>query len=260
MWYIVKFLILINFIIISNVSIAQDTLDIDKQFSDYLEKKFALQTLQIYQFMDRFNYDEKIKIDKLRSSKKTNIYILLNQNDSTLLNSEVTHNFINLLGSDSIKFKLSYNYKDWNANVKTIFNYKKKEILINIVMKFIKDKFGYKWTIDTVKSDFFAQPKINYSVYINPLNNEVNFSELSSILENNKSIWSYTENKQYNSLSSFQDYIKNGDLVFDRIENIQYQFNNVLGYNFTVDYYMRTDMNAGWLISSLSKTIQNENK
>lgn len=248
---IVVLILLISFGIF--YSYAQELKDPDKQFSDFIDKKFKLQTFQIYQFMDRFNFDEKIFLDNVEASRNTNLYFLLNHKDSSLINSAITKDFITKILSDTTRFKLSYRYNDWFAKVKCQFLYKSKNIQVNIIMKFVSNNYGFYWVIDSVESDFFKNPQKDYSVYINPLNNEINFSELSNVLENENSIWSYTENKQYSALSSFQDYIKNGELKFSSIESIQYYFNNVLGYDFTVDYFMRKDMNAGWLISSIKK-------
>lgn len=247
---LIAFLFIINY---CNFLQAQDLIDVEKQFSGFLDKKFKLQTFQIYQFMDRFNFDEKIQIDNTPPSRKSNLLLVLNHKDTTLINSPVTKEFINTLTSDSDILKLKYADKNWYALVKSSYYYKNKKVIVQLKMLFNKDAYGYRWVIDSVGGSFFKQPDSDYSLYLNPLNNEVNFSELSTVLEGNNSIWSYTENKQYNALSSFYDYIKNKDLVFVDIESIQYHFNNYMGYNFTVDYFMRNDMNAGWLISSINK-------
>lgn len=229
---------------------------IDSDFSNFLDNKFKQQTFYINQFIDRFNFAEAIVVNKKPMlNRKNNLILLINRNDTSLTQNPLLIEFINDISTDSSKNFLNKLDNNWFAVATGNFVYKNKPLKVDMKLILVgNSKEGYKWLIDSVQSILFKEPIKDYSLYINPLNNEINFSDLSNGLENAKDVWSYTYNIKYNPLISFYDYVRNGDLTFKHISKLRYYFFNIAGYNFTVDYFMRTDMNAGWLISSISKT------
>lgn len=252
-----KLLCVISFLAISVNLHAQTNDLVIQDINTFYAKKFRIQTFQIKQFIDRFNFDEKIEFGNgIDISRKFNLLLLTNQRDSSLLKNQTTIDFINKVSSDSVSNRLSFLNGNWYATVNCSFIYKSKPVKILLKLKLTGDRqYGYSWTILEVESNkVFTSGKKNYKNFINPLNNEIGFTELSTALENRTDLRSYFDkNVTYNTLSAFNDYIRNGDLIFKQIDNIQYHFNNIAGYNFTVDYFMRMDMNAGWLISSITK-------
>ena len=223
----------------------------------FYANKFRIQTFQIKQFIDRFNFDEPIYVGNgIDINRKTNLICLVNQKDTALIKNIALTEFINSIATDSINNKLNFLKGNWYATANCSFMYKSKPIKIKLKLKLNgDDKYGYSWTIlEAINSKIFTTTRKDYRNFINPLNNEISFTELSTALENKTDLQSYFDNNtKYNSLSTLNDYIKNGDLTFKQIDAIQYSFINIAGYNFTVDYYMRMDMNAGWLISSITK-------
>lgn len=228
----------------------------DADFSAFLNKKFKIQTFYINQFMDRFNFLEPMFLGNTPvNSRRDNIMLLLNRHDTSFMKSPLLKEFVDKVSSDSAKILLNRFDENWFAVATGNFMYKSKPVHVDMKLVLLgNNKTGYSWLIDSVSSKLFQHPQKNYTLYINPLNNEINFSDLSNGLENAKDVWSYANTQNYNPLISFHDYVRNGDLVFTYISKVRYYFLSVAGYDFTVDYYMRTDMNAGWLISSISKS------
>jgi hypothetical protein len=227
----------------------------------FFKKQIKLQTFLINQFIDRFNFDEIINPDKtIEKKRSTNIIFLLNRTDTALLKNKEVLNFIKIIDNAPQENKLSYLHSNYFTIINCKFLYKRQPIIIKLKLILTGDeKKGYDWKIEDVESALFHKPKVNFSKYINPLDNEVNFLELQSELENKQEIYSYYTNakeKEYNAVSSFNDYLQNGDIIFQSIEKIQYKFNNVAGYDIYADYFMRNTMNAGWLISSIQKNIK----
>lgn len=228
---------------------------INDDFSTFLDNKFKQQSFYINQFIDRFNFKEPIIVyKKPMESRKSNLLLLINRKDTTLIKNPLLFDFIEKVSCDSMKNLLNRFDRNWFALATGSFIYKNKPIKIDIKLILVGNiNEGYTWLIDSVYSTLFSEPEKKYSLYINPLNNEINFSDLSNGLLNAKDVWSYTNNIKYNPIISFNDYVKNGDLTFKYISKLRYYFCNVAGYNFTVDYFLRTDKNAGWLISSITK-------
>lgn len=223
------------------------------ELNDFLMKKFSVQTFQLGQFVERFNFEKVIDVGN-KSNRRQNISLLLNHQDTLLVAKAHKIGFLDSF-SNSRNY-LSTEKSIWFAQVSTVFNYKSKPTEIVLHLKLEGDsKSGYSWVIFNVNSTLFSKPKFDKpSEYINPLNNEITFSELSKSFINNVDVANfYSSNTTYSPLSSFRDYVKNKDITFSHIQKIQYVFMDISGFDFTVDNYLRIDMNSGWLISSINK-------
>ena len=64
----------------------------------FFKKQIKLQTFLINQFIDRFNFDEIIEIDKsVEINRSSNILFLLNRTDSNLLKNKDVLDFIKII-------------------------------------------------------------------------------------------------------------------------------------------------------------------
>lgn len=233
-------------------NIVQNNLDMNAA----LAKKFKVQTFQLQQFVDRFNYDEIIEIDNLKSNRKTNLFVLINHEDTMLLEQAIKSRFVDTFST--VTNKLNLKNADWHADVYAQFLYKQKPIEIILSLKLIgTDIKGYAWKIIQVNSSLFNFHAGNSKnkIFINPQNNEIMFSELSKLLLSDSSDVAnfYEDSFSYSALSSFRDYIKNKELSFSFITNVKYVFKDISGFDFTVENFIRTKYNAGLLISSIKK-------
>lgn len=250
--------ILFLFGLILNVDVSAQYLNPNQsseELKQYLKDKFYLQTFQIGQFIDRFNFDEKIEYKNNPPSRKFNLSMLVNVADTSLTKNPNLLDFLTKIGQDTINHKLTFSDTNWYAKINTTFNYHNKPTEIKLFLKLSGNKqHGYSWRITNVESSIFKNSPTQPSNYINPMNNEIGFTELTKVFINRKNIQEYyNKDYQYDPLSSFSDYIKNGDLVFNQIDSTQYVFEHIAGYTMTVDYFMRMNTNAGWLIAQLKK-------
>lgn len=192
----------------------------------------------------------------MNPSRQINLVGLLNLNDPTLKNNLETVEFINYVSNNSNKVFLSYRDSNWYAIAHCTFMYRSKKNQIDIILKTEYFGKGYRWIISSIKSDIFSLSKGKECAtnFINPINHEIGFSELSKAINNKNNIYCYTSDR-YNIdlLSVFLVMIRNGDLKLTQINSIEFQFFQVGDWMFTVKNFNRADLNSGWLISHLTK-------
>ncbi len=237
-------------------SIAQNIDNNELDFDLYLNKKFNLQTHQLNQFVNRFNFIEPIIFDSKIPTRQNNILMLINYSDSSLVRKIQKTEFVQRVLNENYTLTTENN-PSWFAKVSCQFNYKNKPIDIFLYLKRVGNNIeGYSWKIIMAESNLFKKfNKLSANdKFINPMNNEINFSELSKELNKpNDIIPYYNNNFEYNPLNSFRDYLLNEDIIFSHIKKLQYHFTDVLGYYITIDNFQRMDTNSGWLISSIEK-------
>jgi hypothetical protein len=253
------FLVFVAFFIFIDLGKGQITFGMDS----IMLQRFDFEDKQIAEFFDRFNYKEPVKFaNNLKSTRARNIIALINLKDTGLSHSPETLNFLNLVSNDSNEVHLGFYDENWYAISHCSFSYLNKNCLIDIILK---PEAGldssYRWVIFDVKSDIFPAPtKANRNItFINPMDHEVGFSELSKALIKRNSIFQYTSDSyRADYLSAFLIMVKSGILKFNQINFVDFQFLQVKGWEFTVKNFNRSDYNSGWLISSIKKMTETE--
>lgn len=246
----------ILFVFITHNAFSQNITTGISDINDALSKRFKLQAFQLQQFVNMFNFDEPLSVGNLETSRKTNLYLLINQTDTALLQKAISSGFIDTFAQ--INYKLKLEESNWHSLVYTQFIYKNKPVEIILTLKLIGNSAkGYEWIITNVRSVLFLSPITDTSklIFINPQNNEIMFSELSKLLTVNTDdiVNLYEDDFVYSPLNSFRDYLRNKEIVFLHITQMQYVFINAFGFNITVDNFIRSKLNAGLLISSIDK-------
>lgn len=221
--------------------------------NDILALKFTSQVKQLAQFIDRFNFTET---SPESDSRAKNIASLFNIEDSSLIRNPTALAFINHICADSIKLSVYDN--DWFAKIKCSFTYKDKITYLTLILhQETVDHYARKWVIEAIIGSLFKDLKYSSdSIFINPMNHEIGFSQLTkafgqSPLQINNYFAASACN---NNLNAFWFQLSIGDLKFQQIESIEYQFYQISGWFFTVSNYNRKNFNAGWLISRLGRT------
>lgn len=237
-------------------SYAQNTDTNITNLNSILSKRFKVQSFQLNQFINRFNFEEPLNIGNFEQSRKVNLLALLNQVDTFLLRQAITTGFLDTFST--VNHKIIPEIDNWQSNVYAEFSYKGKPVEIILSLKLNgTESEGYSWEITKVQSRLFEPPSVdnNKGIFINPQNNEIMFSELSKFFQagTNDPVSIYEQPFYYSPLSSFRDYIKNNEIIFSHIAKMQYVFINIAGYSFTVENFIRNQMNAGLLISSITK-------
>ncbi len=255
-----KIILFVFFLFAGYACIAQAITPYDDHF---LQELAHYQVKDLSQFIDRFNFQEHLSFRSDTSPNRyKNLISLLNLKDTALRRNPNAMAFIKYVCDDKNKVKLSYKDKNWYAVAHCVFLYRNKEKIVNIILKpETSGNNGYNWVIDAVQSDLFTIPQNAKaaSLFINPMNHEVNFSELSKALIKQKDISAYTSNGyKAEALSAFLFYVRNGDIQFKQIKTVDFNFLQVAGWFFTVKDFFRVDYNSGWLIASIKKMNEQE--
>jgi hypothetical protein len=228
--------------------------------SDILRQKFNCQVKQLSQFIDRFNYDEPVQPEDHSSpGRAKNIAGLFNSKDTLLTGNPKALEFLNFVSNDSNRIKLAFYDTNWFAVANCSFTYDSKDVGVDIFLKmenYMGNK-GYQWIITGVKSKLFEfTGKVGSpGAFINPMNHELNFTELSRALDEKSNLHLYTAGSyQPDVLSIFLFLVQKDILHFKQINSTEFRFLQVPKWKFTVKNFNRTDYNSGWLISEISKT------
>lgn len=230
----------------SQVSIANDP---------YLDN-FKFQVAQIGEFMSRINGDAFI-VDADDTLSRERTLLTLFHKETSMRDTAITKAFIDSV----IKNSSQIHFEDttWCAVVTCIVSDNKgNEDNINLILKTQKrGEYMYKWVI----SDAFGEmleltpQKSNPGLMISPADNELEFPSLSFITKKEgANITNYiSRDSQVDALSVFLTLVYNRIITIKSTSKIQYFFDNISGYRLTVDKYVGTSKNAGWLISDIQK-------
>ena len=235
---------------------------------DFYDILFRQSVKSCDEFMCRFNEEEyfpDLKKDDPQLGQKNFLFLF----DYELANGKDRNVFLKSIYSfyDAVKAnhaKLKYESKNWYAEQRLSFLYKKKSVEISLIFQTEESvKKLPSWTIVGVK----GMEKVGFDnsdkrMSISPEQNEAEFMELESIFKfNSKSVSQFRSNKlQLDALSYFFALVESGALTFEGRISTSYHFFDVPSYMFTVSFYSRKKSNSGWLISDFKKVNQEEKK
>ena len=145
------------------------------------------------------------------------------------------------------------------AEARCLFKYKKKELELNLVLVYdnIRDDY-YRWSIAGVNG-LVEAGIIDTAAYgyINPVQHELHFSELSQAFPHMNGYFSNPHD--IDPLSFFAGLAESGALELVGCQTVTYWFTQVPGYVFSVSLHPRLKTNAGWLIHDLLE-VKDEDK
>jgi hypothetical protein len=247
---------------------SQQIPDISKLHAD---KNLIMIVKQYGQFVKRFNYEEDFEGRivnanfKKRIDRANYIALLFNNKDPKLADTSyltLMGEFIQHVVKDSIKInRLSENTF---AFAKCQVSYKKDPGILFLSLHFEKVFQGYRWALFDASSDFL--PLFQNSLdtvktnpdklkFIPPTSNEVNFSHLRIIFEDNNNLPYYlsqfSRGKRMNALI---DVAKSDDFKFNYVEKLKYYIFDISGWIIEVSEFIRDNENSGWLISNIWKS------
>lgn len=225
--------------------------------NEWLEQKFYLKVKQLGQFMDRFNYQEKLTTPAGdTASRWINLISLLNHEDTALIANPDTKTFLKQCYTDSATAKLNYHDSLWYAAVKTQFEYKGKTVEIELLL--VPEHYqngGVAWVVQSANSKILDIDTVrNTNVFINPMGHEVGFLDIAKVFVYKQQFSSmFRTDYEYSKLSVLDYLIQKQELKFIQINNIEYTIHQISGWEFTVKEFNRNSLNSGWLISKISK-------
>ncbi len=265
--YVVKFLIFISFSICHYRLFSQviSTNDNSK------EKHFVYEVKEIDEFFERFN-DEKGSFIRgvykahhveFNIPRQRLILSLFNYENMTK-DSLMINNFISDVTKKKNPIYLKYYGDDWYAELTCRFKYNAASIEIPVIMKIeMTQNKGSKWMIVAIGSSALkskivvtemTQSKVKTNI-ISPTSNGTNFVSLKRVFEDKENLSDYFESaymKRSNMLE-FYNAILNGDIEFMDVTRIKYHFLLDGRWIFTVEDFIREELNSGWLINYMEK-------
>ncbi|MBQ8223241.1 MAG: hypothetical protein IJZ87_07885 [Bacteroidales bacterium] len=236
------------------------------------ERALYTMTKQMSQFISRFNYEEdqygkKISPDhpdyRDRMKRKTVLPLLFDM-ENPRTNGSLRDFFIaDLTEKDSNYFEFLGG--KWYSEVSATFKWKGNSVDISMIFAIEQENLGSKWVLTNVyfsefnklfpKGDIAEQQKH----FLHPMSHELDFMNIHKVFKTPECIEYYaSESYSTDYLSIFFYEIKQGNLVFEKINSEKFHVFQIDNWYFEVSWFNREGLNTGWLISNLVFLKDNE--
>ncbi|MFY8005075.1 MAG: hypothetical protein ACOVNR_09520, partial [Chitinophagaceae bacterium] len=237
------------------------------------EWHYLFQVKQIEDFFERFNFLQQSPF--YREFRKRNRTIKFSRADfiKSVFDAEskavppiLMDEFIKQVTQNNQY--LYFNDNNWYAEAVGLFSYDKKLIPIPIVLqcKYNYADSSYKWMVINVKLPAslmqnqavkFSSTK-NYLRFIAPSSHATNFISLPKAFVADNDFASYFDDAFLRKKSAAVLYgmLKEKKLQMVTVQSVTYHFWGIDNWIFTVNNQMRSNLNSGWLITSLQKATQ----
>lgn len=229
------------------------------------ERALYTMTKQMSQFISRFNYEEDQYGKKLNpdspdyrnKTKRKEILPILFDMDNQRTSGSLRDFFIaDLTEKDSNYFEFLGG--KWYSEVSATFKWKGKSVDISMILAIEQENLGSKWVLTNVyfsefnklfpKGDIAEQQKH----FLHPMSHELDFMNIHKVFKTPECIEYYaSESYITDYLSIFFYEIKQGDLVFEKINSEKFHVFQIENWYFEVSWFNRSGYNTGWLISNL---------
>lgn len=242
------------------------------------EKHFVYEVKQIDEFFERFNndtgsfirkayknYGVKYKIDRPKLVRS-----LFNYETKTW-DKALIDNFIKDVTAAQNPGLLNFLAEGWFAEAHCKFQYNGSVIDIPIILRIITDKNRRsKWMIAAIKANPLKADSVtapieaneNQLKFINPASHANSFIALDKALGDKQNLAAYFEASFFNrkNAAAFYNAVLNNRAKFLYVKDITYHFLQAPKWIFTVEYFQREALNAGWLINSLRRAPEADKK
>jgi len=240
------------------------------------EKHFIYEVKQIDEFFERFNNDTGSFIRKVYKTHHIKYSIDRPKLIKSLFNYEtkswdqaIIENFVRDITQAQNPARLNFLAEGWYAEAHCKFQYNGSNIDIPLVLQIVADAAGRsRWMIAAVKANALkTEPTLthieengNKLKFINPSSHASNFMELEKAFDDKQHLADYFTPAFFNRNNSlgFYNAVLNNRTKFLYVKDITYHFLQAGKWIFTVDYFPRESLNAGWLINSIKKASDAE--
>ena len=236
------------------------------------ERALYTMTKQMSQFISRFNYEEDQYGKKLNPSspdyrdrqKRKTVLPLLFDMENQRTNGSLRDFFIaDLTEKDSNYFEFLGG--KWYSEVSATFKWKGESVDISMIFAIEQENLGSKWVLTNVyfpefnklfpKGDIAEQQKH----FLHPMSHELDFMNIHKVFKTPECVEYYaSESYSTDYLTLFLYEIKNGNLVFEKVNNEKFHVFQIDNWYFEVSWFNRNGYNTGWLISNLIFLKDNE--
>ena len=264
---ILTLLILISIIKTVDAQVYTDLGDVETD-----ERALYTMTKQMSQFISRFNYEEDQYGKKLNPSspdyrdrqKRKTVLPLLFDMENQRTNGSLRDFFIaDLTEKDSNYFEFLGG--KWYSEVSATFKWKGESVDISMIFAIEQENLGSKWVLTNVyfpefnklfpKGDIAEQQKH----FLHPMSHELDFMNIHKVFKTPECVEYYaSESYSTDYLTLFFYEIKNGNLVFEKVNNEKFHVFQIDNWYFEVSWFNRNGYNTGWLISNLIFLKDNE--
>lgn len=236
------------------------------------ERALYTMTKQMSQFISRFNYEEDQYGKKLNPSspdyrdrlKRKSVLPLLFDMENERTNGSLRDFFIaDLTETDSNYFEFLGG--KWYSEVSATFKWKGKSVDISMIFAIEKENLGSKWVLTNVYFPEFSKlfPKGDIAEqekhFLHPMSHELDFMNIHKVFKTPECVEYYaSESYSTDYLTLFFYEIKNGNLVFEKVNNEKFHVFQIDNWYFEVSWFNRSGYNTGWLISNLVFLKDNE--
>ncbi|MBR4157084.1 MAG: hypothetical protein IKU01_10390 [Bacteroidales bacterium] len=236
------------------------------------ERALYTMTKQMSQFISRFNYEEDQYGKKLspdspdyrnRMKRKTTLPLLFDM-ENQRTNGSLRDFFIaDLTEKDTNYFEFLGG--KWYSEVSATFKWKGESVDISMIFAIEKENLGSKWVLTNVffpefnrlfpKGDLAEQQKH----FLHPMSHELDFMNIYKVFKTPECIEYYASDLYSTDyLTLFFYEIKNGNLVFEKVNGEKFHVFQIGNWYFEVSWFNRSGYNTGWLISNLIFLKDNE--
>ena len=236
------------------------------------ERALYTMTKQMSQFISRFNYEEDQYGKKLNPNspdyrdrlKRKSVLPLLFDMENERTNGSLRDFFIaDLTETDSNYFEFLGG--KWYSEVSATFKWKGKSVDISMIFAIEKENLGSKWVLTNVYFSEFSKlfPKGDIAEqqkhFLHPMSHELDFMNIHKVFKTPGCVEYYaSESYSTDYLTLFFYEIKNGNLVFEKVNNEKFHVFQIDNWYFEVSWFNRSGYNTGWLISNLIFLKDNE--
>lgn len=236
------------------------------------ERALYTMTKQMSQFISRFNYEEdqfgkKISPDspdyRNRTKRKTTLPLLFDM-ENQRTNGSLRDFFIaDLTERDTNYFEFLGG--KWYSEVSATFKWRGESVDISMIFAIEKENLGSKWVLTNIYFPEFSKlfPKGDIAEqqkhFLHPMSHELDFMNIYKVFKTPECIEYYaSESYSTDYLTLFFYEIKNGNLVFEKVNSEKFHVFQIDNWYFEVSWFNRSGYNTGWLISNLIFLKDNE--
>lgn len=237
------------------------------------ESKLYAQTKQVNQFFRRFNGEESERGDRYypndrqyRSTKlrKKYLAILFDESNKSISSDLKTQFSKEILDNAQTKV-LDFHGAGWFAEAQTIFTMGGKDQPVTLFLALEKDHLGYKWVITRAFvpgfESYYKRDTTRIGSFLHPLSHELDFMNLRKAFITPDSVAQFASKKyKPDHLSVLLYEIRRGNMKFKTVGEAKFHFFQLDGWYFELSNFNRPGYNTGWLISSLVKVNNEQEK
>ncbi len=236
------------------------------------ERALYTMTKQMSQFISRFNYEEDQYGKKLNPDspdyrdrqKRKSVLPLLFDMENQRTNGSLRDFFIaDLTETNSNYFEFLGG--KWYSEVSATFKWKGESVDISMIFAIEQENLGSKWVLTNVYFPEFSKlfPKGDIAEqekhFLHPMSHELDFMNIHKVFKTPECVEYYaSESYSTDYLTLFFYEIKNGNLVFEKVNSEKFHVFQIDNWYFEVSWFNRSGYNTGWLISNLIFLKDNE--